>query len=46
MRIVSNHRLYEDFLDDLGHEDLTSQVTVDDVAFTNWLIADINGIPV
>ena len=44
MRIVSNHRLYEDFLDDLGHEDLTSQVSVDDVAFTNWLIADINGI--
>ena len=44
MKIISNHRLYEDFLDDLNHEDITSKVSVDETAFTNWLIVTITSI--
>lgn len=44
MKIISNHRLYEDFLDDLNQEDITSKVSVEETAFTNWLIVTITGI--
>ena len=44
MKIISNHRLYEDFLDDLNQEDITSKVGVNETAFTNWLIVTITGI--
>ena len=45
MRIISGHKLFEDFLDDISQEDIRQEVRIEQTVATNTLNVTINRIP-
>jgi hypothetical protein len=45
MRIISGHKLFEDFLDDISQEDIRQEVRIEQTDATNTLNVTINRIP-
>ena len=45
MQIISRHKIYEDFFDDISQEDIRQEVRIEQTSATNTLNVIVNRIP-